>query len=98
MAIDNGDELLAVIDAPDHVRGVLWGHIHQEFDRARNGIPYMATPSTCVQFAPGSTDFQVDNVPPGCRLLELRVDGMIDSEIVRLLHMPQGVDLASAGY
>lgn len=98
MAIENGDAFLRIIDAHTNVRGVLWGHIHQAFDRLRNGQPFMATPSTCVQFTPGSDDFQVDNVPPGCRLLALRPDGGIDTEVMRVAKLPHGVDLASAGY
>ncbi len=34
------------------------GHVHQEIDRERNGVRLLASPSTCIQFAPGSEDFQ----------------------------------------
>jgi Icc protein len=98
MAISNGNAFLNVIDSHSNVRGVLWGHIHQTFDRVRRGQPFMATPSTCVQFTPGSDDFQVDSVPPGCRFLALHADGSIETEVIRLESMPHGVDLASAGY
>lgn len=98
MAIDNSDDLFAITDAHANVRGMLWGHIHQSFDRTRKGQPLMATPSTCVQFTPGSAGFQVDNVPPGCRLLALRPDGSIETEVVRVDNLPQSIDLASAGY
>ena len=64
----------------------------------RNGVRLMASPSTCVQFAPGSDTFQVDEEPPGFRLLALLPDGSIFSEVVRTNEMPQGVELASAGY
>lgn len=98
MAIDNGDALFAVLDAHPNVRGLLWGHVHQTYDQVRDRQRLMATPSTCVQFAPGSDDFQVDNIPPGYRLLALQPDGEIDSDVRRLDSMPQGIDLASAGY
>lgn len=98
MTIDNPDPLFAIIDRHPHVRGVLWGHVHQTFDAMRNGVRLMASPSTCVQFAPGSDTFQVDEEPPGFRLLALLPDGSIFSEVVRTNEMPQGVELASAGY
>jgi Icc protein len=58
----------------------------------------MASPSTCVQFAPRTEDFQVDEEPPGFRLLALLPDGSIRSEVVRTQEMPQGLELASSGY
>ncbi len=58
----------------------------------------MASPSTCVQFAPRIDDFQVDEEPPGFRLLALLPDGQIRSEVVRIDEMPQGLEIASSGY
>jgi Icc protein len=98
MAVDNGADFFAISDAHANFRGVLWGHIHQTFERLHNGRPLLASPSTCVQFAPGSPDFRVDDLPPGYRLLALHPDGSIDTQVQRLDSMPQGVDLASAGY
>lgn len=98
MTLDNPDPLFEIVDRHAHVRGILWGHIHQTFEATRNGVRLMASPSTCVQFAPKSDDFQVDEEPPGFRLLALLPDGGIRSEVVRLTEMPHGVELASAGY
>ena len=66
------------------VRGVLWGHVHQELDLTRKGIRYMATPATCSQFLPGSDDFALDTRPPGYRTLQLSSDGSIHTEVVWL--------------
>lgn len=98
MALENADEFFAVLDACPRVRGVLWGHIHQDFDQLRNGVRLMASPSTCVQFTPGVDDFQVDLAPPGYRHLSLLPDGRIITEVKRLDAYPEGLDLASAGY
>jgi Icc protein len=98
MAIDNPDALFDIIDRYPGVRGVLWGHVHQTFDGRRGSVRLMASPSTCVQFTPRSEDFQVDEEPPGFRLLALQPDGVIRSEVVRVHGMPHGLDLASAGY
>ena len=98
MAIDNPDGLFAAIDRHDCVRGVLWGHVHQTYEGSRNGVRLMASPSTCVQFAPGEEDFKVDHEPPGFRILALHADGSIQSQVVRTGTMPEGVELASTGY
>ena len=98
MTLDNPSPLFEILDRHEHVRGVLWGHIHQTFEATRNGVRLMASPSTCVQFAPKADDFQVDEEPPGFRLLALLPDGGIRSEVVRIEGMPQGIELASAGY
>lgn len=64
-----------------NVRGVLWGHVHQELDRVINNVQYMSTPSTCSQFLPNSDNFAVDNKPPGYRTLELLPDGRIVTHV-----------------
>ncbi|WP_240554913.1 hypothetical protein [Oceanicoccus sagamiensis] len=53
-----------MIDQFPSVRGILWGHIHQTIDRERNGVKLMATPSTCIQFAPNSPGFKLDRLNP----------------------------------
>jgi Icc protein len=98
MAIENPAPLFEVIDRHEQVRGVLWGHVHQTFEGRRGHIRLMASPSTCVQFAPGMDDFQVDEEPPGFRLLALLPDGEIRSQVLRVDTMPQGLERASSGY
>lgn len=98
MGLDNGDALLELVAQAPQVRGVLWGHVHQTFDRLQGGVRLMATPSTCVQFAPDSDDFALDAEPPGFRLLALTPDGQIHTEVRRTLDMPSGLDMASGGY
>jgi len=98
MAIENPAPLFDIIDRHDNVRGILWGHVHQTFEARRGPVRLMASPSTCVQFTPRHDTFQVDEEPPGFRLLALLPDGGIRSEVVRVEEMPQGVELASSGY
>ncbi len=98
MALDNGEAFFERLAPHPHVRGVLWGHIHQEYDQTRNGLRLLASPSTCVQFGIGTDDFQVDTRPPGCRLLALLPDGSIRTEVLRLDRYPSGIDLDSGGY
>jgi Icc protein len=98
MAIENPEPLFAIIDRHPQVRGILWGHVHQTFEARRGPLRLMASPSTCVQFTPHIDEFQVDEEPPGFRLLALLPDGRILSEVVRIDEVPQGLEVASSGY
>ena len=96
--VADADELFAVLAQYPGVRGILWGHIHQQVDRVWQGRKLMASPSTCVQFAPGSDVFKADAAAPGYRWLELRADGEIESGISRVEDVSFRVDLDSHGY
>jgi Icc protein len=98
MAVDNADEFFEVIDRHPSVRGILWGHVHQSYDSTRGDIRLMATPSTCIQFLPGSDDFALDTATPGYRRLSLYPDGRIETCVERLEETPGVIDMASAGY
>jgi Icc protein len=88
----------AVLEQFPRVRGVLWGHVHQQLDLEHRGIKLMATPSTCVQFAPGSERFRTDDKPPGYRWLDLHSDGRIETGVSRVTDVVFDVDLESRGY
>ena len=96
--VEDSDEFLAVVDSFPGVQGVLWGHVHQAHDSQRGHIRMMCTPSTCIQFAPHSDDFKVDDKPPGYRWLDLHANGDIDSAVSRVEDVEFIVDLDSAGY
>lgn len=81
IALDNPDEFFDIVDRSESVRGVIWGHVHQEFDAVRRGVRLLAAPSTCVQFLPNSRDYAVDDKPPGMRWLNLHKDGRIGTEV-----------------
>lgn len=84
MGLINADELFEVIDAFPQVRGVVWGHIHQEFDGERRGVRLLGTPSTCVQFAPRAGHCAIDAQPPGYRWIRLHGDGRVESAVRRV--------------
>ncbi|MDZ7841405.1 MAG: metallophosphoesterase [Gammaproteobacteria bacterium] len=79
----DGDDLLAVLDNPP-VKAVVCGHVHQELAAERNGIAVLATPSTCVQFLPGSDEFAIDPAAPGYRVFELEEDGRWSTTVIRV--------------
>ena len=84
MGLLNPDDLFSIVDHHPQVRGILWGHIHQEFNGARNSVHLMAAPSTCVQFTPHSDGYIKDTSAPGYRWLQLYDTGEIRSEIHRV--------------
>lgn len=96
--VSDADAFFDILDGFPRVRGVLWGHVHQEIDRQRNGVRLLASPSTCVQFAPGSETFKADNLPPGYRWLELHPDGRIETGVSRVWDTHFEVELDSGGY
>jgi Icc protein len=87
------EEFWRVIDAHDHVRAVVWGHVHQEYDGQRGDTRLFATPSTGAQFLPRSDRYAVDSRPPAYRLFDLHADGGIHSEVhwLQAMQMPQAV-------
>lgn len=96
--VKNANDFFALIDAEPRVRCVLWGHVHQEFDGERKGVRLLSTPSTCVQFKPGSHDFAVDTAGPGYRWLDLHTDGHIDTGVERVEDITFEVDFSVKGY
>ncbi len=84
VGLEDAEQLLALVRQHSNVRGVVWGHVHQALDCLISGVRFMASPSTCAQFLPGSEHFAIDNRPPGYRILELMPDGTIATEVVWL--------------
>ncbi|NQD95867.1 3',5'-cyclic-AMP phosphodiesterase [Pseudomonas sp. CrR25] len=98
IGVRNPEALFAVIRRYRQVRAVLWGHVHQEFDQQRDGVRLLASPSTCVQFAPGSEEFQVDGSAPGYRWLRLHTDGRLETGVSRVTGIQFEVDYSVKGY
>ncbi|AZE52675.1 3',5'-cyclic-nucleotide phosphodiesterase [Pseudomonas synxantha] len=98
IGLRNPEALFAVLDRFPQARALLWGHVHQEIDRERNGLRLLASPSTCIQFAPGSEDFQVSEQAPGYRWLRLHADGRLETGVERLQGFEFTVDYGSNGY
>lgn len=98
IGLRNADALFAVIDRHPQVRALLWGHVHQNFDQQRGNVRLLASPSTCVQFAPGSEDFQVGSEAPGYRWLRLHDDGRLDTGVSRVSGITFEIDYSVKGY
>ncbi|MFV0930827.1 3',5'-cyclic-AMP phosphodiesterase [Pseudomonas jessenii] len=98
IGLRNPEAFFEVLDRFPQVRAVLWGHVHQEIDQIRNGVRLIASPSTCIQFEPGSKDFKVGEQAPGYRWLRLLPDGRLETGVERVTGFDFTVDYGSNGY
>lgn len=96
--VKNAEQFFAVLDRFPNVKAVSWGHVHQAFESSRGGIKFFASPSSCVQFAPLSAQFQVDYLMPGCRSYLLYPDGTVESSVLRAKERIYCIDYSSTGY
>lgn len=96
--VADADEFFKLIGQHSCVKGIVWGHVHQQIDGDWQGIALLATPSSCVQFAPGAVEFKVDDQAPGYRWLDLHADGTIQTGVSRVHGVAFSVELDSGGY
>ncbi|NJM68272.1 MAG: 3',5'-cyclic-AMP phosphodiesterase [Acaryochloris sp. RU_4_1] len=97
IGLQNSADLFAILDRHPHVKLVVFGHIHQQFEHQRCGVHYLSTPSTCIQFVPHSKTFALDLAQPGFRLLQLGANGTFKTEIKRVV-FSQDLDFSAEGY
>lgn len=98
IGLKNANKFNQIIAENNQVKGVLWGHIHQEYLDIVNGVQWIASPSSCVQFKPGSQDFSAGTEAPGYRYLNLYADGRIESVVHRIDNLEFTVDYSIKGY
>ncbi len=98
IGLRNAHALWAVLARYRQVKVLLWGHVHQAVDQERGTIRLLATPSTCVQFAPGSQTFQTTAQLPGYRWLRLHADGRVETGVSRLAKGLLAPVVAAQGY
>jgi len=96
--LKNNQMLLDIIDSFSNVTAVVSGHVHQASDKLHNGVRFISTPSTCVQFKPNSDDFALDSVAPGYRYLQLKANGEIETVVERIDQNAFSVDPDATGY
>ncbi len=84
IGLTNAEELWSILAHYPHVKAILSGHVHQQQESEKNGIRYLSTPSTCIQFKTHSQPFALEKIPPGYRWIELYPDGELKTEVCRL--------------
>ncbi len=91
-------EFSEVLAQFNNVKGILYGHIHQEVDGYWQGYQTMATPATCIQFKPDSNHFALDTLQPGWREIELYPDGRIETRVKRIKQKTFLPNMEEEGY
>ncbi len=81
IGLRNSDELFAITDRYPQVKGMVFGHIHQQFEAARKNVRLIGSPSTCIQFKPRTEHFEIDVLPPGYRWFDLNADGTFETGV-----------------
>jgi len=87
MALQNSDDLLAMLDVASQVRVVLFGHIHHAFQfpwQTSTGtqVEFLGCPSSCIQITPPTPTPRQDW--PGFRLIHLDLDGRYRTQVQRV--------------
>lgn len=98
VALLNPEDLFEITDRYDHIKAMVWGHVHQLYEGIRNGVRMFALPSTCAQFKPKSEDFTADSLSPGYRWFDLYEDGTLDTGVSRVEGVEFKIDYSVKGY
>ena len=76
------DPFWSIVDSDQCVRGVIWGHIHHDFDGQRGAVRLLGCVSTAANSHADSQRFDLDSRGPAYRQLELHPNGEISTEVV----------------
>lgn len=99
--ITDSDKLIEQLRGDRRLRIVVSGHVHQDrsdTDPRLPGVQFLTSPSTCIQFAPQTKDFKLDDELPGYRWFDLHANGQFDTGVERVEGVELSMDLASSGY
>jgi 3',5'-cyclic-AMP phosphodiesterase len=81
--LGGSDELLDGLAARPHVRAVVSGHLHQPFEERLDGLALLGAPSTLYGIRHLGEAFELDpTIPIGARILDLRPDGDVVTELL----------------
>ena len=97
-AVSNASAALIIMQALSDRVVVVSGHVHQESDAVVQGVRMLTTPSTCIQFAPQSHDFALDDKQPGYRRIVLQPNGQIETQVIRICDEENRPLSGSSGY
>jgi 3',5'-cyclic-AMP phosphodiesterase len=97
--LKNSEQLEKILQNFSNIKGIGWGHIHQQQDHIWHNYHAFSTPSTCFQFKPNCYDFQLSKEDaPGWREIILSQDGTIESKVFRIANNQFAPDLSQNGY
>ena len=82
MMLSNTDQFFdAIAPARETILGIFFGHVHQDFEGAWEGIPILGSRPTSVPFTPHTDRCIPSSEPPGYRMIEIR-EGRLSSRVV----------------
>ena len=96
--LKNTQNLTDILAKYSNVKAVIFGHVHQDSCTEWQHIQFFSTPSTCVQFKPLSEDFALDDQAPGFRVLHLKANGELETQIHRVHTARQQINSEISGY
>lgn len=96
--LKNTKQLTEILQNFNNIKAVICGHVHQDSLNVWNGIQFISTPATSVQFKPKSVDFALDDTAPGYRSFRLKENGSFESQVHRLTHFLQNINKDISGY
>lgn len=82
--LENGDELLSLLSRHSHVKGLVHGHVHNEYSWLFDGFAVFATPATSIQFEKNTPDWQQVDLGPAFRVIRLQQNGSLSTQVVWL--------------
>ena len=74
MILKDSEKFNNIIKSNTQVKGVLFGHIHQVFEKNIDGTFYGSAPACCYQVLPKTEMFTIEKLSAGYRLIELDGD------------------------
>lgn len=98
LGLTNAADFWNTVKSFPQVHTVLFGHVHQDFQKEVNGITCYAVPSTCIQFKGKQDTFELANLPPGYRWVHLFEDGHLETGVKRTENYIGVFELNAKGY
>lgn len=98
IGLQNATEFWEMIAPYPQIKGVFFGHVHQEFAQTIGNIPCYSAPSTCFQFKPKQVSFALEKIPPGYRWIELHANGCLKTAVERAPQYIGTFDVNAKGY
>ena len=96
--ISNSDRLGELLAQHGSVKAMFTGHVHQESVAEWYGMSVYSTPSTCFQFTSHSDTFDISELKPGYRWIDLYPNGQIETGVEHLSCDDHKADINCMGY
>lgn len=87
IALQNADQFWPLLKNNTHVRGIIFGHVHQQWTLNHKGVALFSSPAVAPQYKARCSDVTLEDDPaltgPAYRVYHLQPDGNIMAETVR---------------